>query len=285
MTALIAVLGLAGMVLALQLGLPWYRAYRRRRLRASGIAPQWRAILMRRAPLYRRLPAELRPRLDELVGVFVAEKDFVGCAGLEVTLPMKLGIAAQACLLIVNRSDCRVYDELSSILVYPAAFLVPDTDVDEAGVVTEERRELIGQTFDTGRIVLSWADVAEGARGAADGVNVVLHEFAHYLDHEQGTTNGALRFGTRSDRERFTRVLRSAYARLWHRARRGRASVIDDYALEDEGEFFAVATEAFFEQPEALRAEDAELYSELARFYALDPASWPQTIGDPSASS
>jgi hypothetical protein len=281
MTALIAVLAVAGVILALQLGLPWLRSRKRERLRAQGITPAWRAILEQQAPLYRRLPIELRPRLESLISVFTAEKEFIGCAGLEVTLPMKLSIAAQACLLIVNRriaGDRRragVYDELASVLVYPQAFLVPDTDVDDAGVVTEERRELIGQTFDTGRIILSWADVEDGARGQADGVNVVLHEFAHYLDNEEGATNGAPLLETRADYERWARVLNAAYARVWHRIRRGRATVIDDYALEDEGEFFAVATEAFFEQPAALKAEDTALYDELARYYALDPASWP----------
>ena len=275
MTALIAVLAAAGIVLVLQLMLPWHQVRRRRRLLARGFAPEWRATLERHAPIYQRLPAQLRPRLESLIGVFLAEKEFIGCAGLGMTLPMKLGIAAQACLLIVNRTDGRVYDELSSILVYPAAFMVPETEVDDAGVVTEECRELIGQTFDTGRIVLSWADVEDGARGAADGVNVVLHEFAHYLDNEQAAARGAPLAGTRADHERRAAALGSAYARLWHRVRRGRATVIDDYALEDEGEFFAVATEAFFEQPGALRAEDADLYGLLERFYGLDPASWP----------
>lgn len=270
MTARIAVLSVLAIVLALQLGLPLLRARRRSRLRKLGFRPEWRPLLETSAPLYRRVPTELKARLDELIGVFVAEKEFVGCAGVRVTEGMKLAIATQACLLILNRKR-DVYDRLSTILVYPTAFLVPQRDVDEAGVVTEERRELIGQASDTGHIVLSWADVE---LAGADNANVVLHEFAHYLDFEDGAGNGAPVLAAARDYARWSEVMRSAYARMWHRVRGGRGTVIDEYALEDEAEFFAVATETFFEQSVALKAEDAALYDELARFYQLDPASW-----------
>jgi Mlc titration factor MtfA (ptsG expression regulator) len=274
-TALAVLIGVAGIVLALQVGLPWWRSRRRARLRRQSLPMDSRALLEAHTPLYRRLPAGLKPPLESLVSVFVAEKEFIGCAGLEVTPAMKLGIAAQACLLILNR-DSRVYDELTTILVYRGAFVAPETDIDDAGVVTEKRRELIGQTFDTSRIVLSWADVEAGALGTSDGVNVVLHEFAHYLDNEAGPADGTPMLESRADHERWARVLDAAHSRLWHRIRRGRGTVIDDYGLEDEAEFFAVATETFFEKSAALKAEDAALYDELARFYRLDPASWPR---------
>jgi Mlc titration factor MtfA (ptsG expression regulator) len=274
MSALAAVIAVAALVLALQIGLPIWRARKRARLRKHGFDPAWHALLETSAPLYRRLPADLKGRLQSLIGVFMAEKSFIGCAGVEVTLAMKLGIAAQACLLILNRDD-DVYDRLTTILIYPAAFIVPERDVDEAGVVTEERRELIGQASDAGHIVLSWADVEQGGTRAAESVNVVLHEFAHYLDFEDGAGNGAPALGARRDYQRWSEVMRSAYSRVWHRVRGGRKTVIDEYALADEAEFFAVATEAFFEEPAALEAEDPALYGELARFYQLDPASWP----------
>jgi Mlc titration factor MtfA (ptsG expression regulator) len=275
MTALAAVLAAAACVLGLQLGLPWWRARRRARLRRQGFAAAWRPELEASTPLYRRLPQELRPRLESLIGVFMTEKAFVGCAGSEITLAMKLGIAAQACVLILNRDD-DVYDELRTILIYPAAFVVPESEIDDAGVVTEERQTLIGQASDRGQIVLSWADIAENADGTGDGANVVLHEFAHYLDFEDGAGNGAPLLAAAGDYERWSQVMRAAYARVWHRVRGGRASVIDEYALEDEAEFFAVATEAFFEESATLKAEDRPLYDELARFYGLDPASWPR---------
>jgi Mlc titration factor MtfA (ptsG expression regulator) len=225
------------------------------------------------APLYRQVPPALKARLESLIGVFVAEKSFVGCAGVEVTLAMKLAIATQACLLILNRED-DVYDALETILIYPAAFLVPERDIDEAGVVTEEDRELVGQASSSGRIVLSWADIVEAGSGEAESANVVLHEFAHYLDFEDGVGNGAPLLAATRDYRRWSEVMRAAYARVWHRVRRGRDTVMDEYALEDEAEFFAVATETFFEQSRALKAEDPALYAELARFYQLDPAGW-----------
>jgi len=271
MTAIVAVLSVLAVVLALQLGLPLVRARSRSRLRRQGFRPEWRALLEAKAPLYRRLPAALKPGLESLIGVFVAEKEFVGCAGVHVTEDMKLAIATQACLLILNRTR-DVYDRLSTILVYPSAFLVPQRDVDDAGVVTEERRELIGQASDTGQIILSWADVE---LAGTDNANVVLHEFAHYLDFEDGVGNGAPVLAAARDYARWSEVMRSAYARMWHRVHRGRGTVIDEYALEDEAEFFAVATETFFEQSAALKLEDPALYEELARFYQLDPAAWP----------
>ncbi|HEX5863865.1 MAG TPA: M90 family metallopeptidase [Casimicrobiaceae bacterium] len=271
MTALIAVMSILAIVLALQLGLPLMRARRRSRLRLLGLRPEWRALLDAQAPLYRRVPAPLKPKLEALIGVFVAEKEFVGCAGVHVTEQMKLAIATQACLLILNRTE-DVYDHLSTILVYPAAFLVPERAIDDAGVVTEERRELIGQASDTGHIILSWADVE---LASSDNANVVLHEFAHYLDFEDGAGNGAPVLAAARDYARWSEVMRSAYARMWHRVRGGRDTVIDEYALEDEAEFFAVATETFFEQSAALRTEDPLLYAELSRFYQLDPADWP----------
>jgi len=274
MTALAAVIAVAAGVLVLQIGLPIWRARQRKRLRKQGFDPNWRPLLEASAPLYRRLPPELKTRLHSLIGVFMAEKSFIGCAGVDVTPAMKLGISAQACLLIVNRDD-DVYDRLTTILIYPAAFVVPERDVDEAGVVTEEHRTLVGQASDAGHIVLSWADIEQAGTAAAESINVVLHEFAHYLDFEDGAGNGAPALVARKDYQRWSQVMRSAYSRVWHRVRGGHETVIDEYALEDEAEFFAVATEAFFEQSAALKAEDPALYGELASFYRLDPASWP----------
>ncbi len=276
MIALIIVLAAAGVVLASQLGLPWWRARKRERLSRQGLDRGARLLVEAEVPLYRRLPVEMKARLDSLVAVFVAEKEFVGCAGLEITPTMMLSIATQACLLIVNRraGNPGVYDELGSILVYPSSFVVREHEVDDAGVVTEGPQELLGQTFDTGRIILSWSDVERGSRATADGVNVVLHEFAHYLDNEDGSGNGAPFLADPAAYERWSTVLKAAYGRAWHRIRRGRPTVIDEYALEDEAEFFAVATEVFFESATALKEEDPALYVELARYYGLDPGTW-----------
>ena len=162
-----------------------------------------------------------------------------------------------------------MFDELRAILVYPDEFVVRD-DVEEDGVVTARERVLAGQSWDTARILLSWRDV----RAAGDGYNVVIHEFAHYLDQEEGAANGAPLLDGPRDYARWADVMQRAYDELEARAAAGEDTLLDPYAAEDEAEFFAVASETFFELPRELRTEHPELYRELSGFYRLDPASW-----------
>jgi Mlc titration factor MtfA (ptsG expression regulator) len=260
-------------VIAMLIGRPLWRSHRRRRIRAHPLPESWRADIERAMPLYRRLPAELRARLDGLVQQFVAEKEFVGCQGLTVTREMRLAIAAQACLLVVNRST-RLYDELYSVLVYPAAFIAPETHHDEAGVVHHRESVLTGQTWDTHRVILSWDDVQADAESRGDGFNVVYHEFAHYLDAEDGGVNGAPLLGGTAAYQRWSQVMSSEFERLREAAARGEPTLLDEYGTEDPGEFFAVATEVFLELPAELRAQHPALYTELSRYFRLDPASW-----------
>lgn len=224
-------------------------------------------------PLYARLPRNLRERLDGLINQFVAEKEFVGCQGLAITQEMRLAITAQACLLVLNRAPS-VYDALYSVLVYPAAFIARDERRDEAGVVHEREQVLAGQAWDTHRIILSWEDVQASAAGPNDGFNVVYHEFAHYLDAEAGEVNGAPLLGDAGHYERWARVMNAEFSRLRSAAARGEATLLDPYAAQDEAEFFAVATEVFFERPDDMRREHPELYTELGAYYRLDPAAW-----------
>jgi len=171
-TALLLALGAAAGVLAWLLGAPWWRRRRRARLRRSPLPAEQQALLQE-SRAWRRLPPDLRARLAERVRVFLAERDFTGCGGLEVTEAMRVEIAAQACLLVLRRSE-HVFDELRSILVYPDEFVVRD-EIVEDGVVSERERALAGQSWDTSRIILSWRDV----RASGEGYNVVIHEFAH----------------------------------------------------------------------------------------------------------
>ncbi|MCZ8130682.1 MAG: zinc-dependent peptidase [Steroidobacteraceae bacterium] len=267
MTALLIAFGFGLAIIAWLVAGPWWRRRARARLAADPLPPDWRREL-ERWPLYARVPAEFRPRLDGLVKIFLAEKEFVGCGGLEITDPIRLAIAVQACLLVLNRDE-HVFDELHSILVYPDEFVVPET-WDEDGVVTEGERVLAGQAWDTSRIILSWRDVAE----SGDGYNVVIHEFAHYLDEESGGINGAPRLATDADHERWAAVMQQAFDELQARAEAGEETLLDPYGAEDEAEFFAVATETFFELPRELRDEHPELYAELKACYRLDPAEW-----------
>jgi Mlc titration factor MtfA (ptsG expression regulator) len=270
----------------------WWREHRRARLRASPFVAAWRHILRRRVPAVARLPVDLQLRLKRHMQVFLAEKVFLGCQGQAITDEVRVTIAAQACLLLLGRPGS-LYDELQSILVYPSAFWVEDEVHDDDGLVTQRRRELSGEAWDSHRIILSWEDIEETARRPADGYNVVLHEFAHYLDAEglglapppQMPADDNAR--SRGPPERSSaRAAKPRRIELWHAdlvaeyaalcdlVDRGEATFLDPYAAEDEAEFFAVVTEEFIECSAELREAHPRLYSLLREFYGIDPASW-----------
>ena len=227
----------------------------------------WVAVLQK-VPLYQRMPEDLRHDLEPLVRQFFTDIEFVGCQGLEITDEMRLTIATQACVLVVSHGF-DVLSELHSVLVYPTEFVVDESDVDEAGVVTEGSRAISGQTLDTDKIILSWRDVQEAGK-TNDGYNVVLPEFAHYLDHSVGGSLTAPSNTTSTWHE----VLDIEYQALRDDLSRGASTLIDPYGAEDPAEFFAVATETFFEQPREMQRRHRDVYTELRRFYGLDPAGW-----------
>lgn len=270
--AFLAVLALAFLAIAWLAGEPWLRERRRRRLRALPLPPRWRAILHRNVPLYRRLPPALQRRLREDLRVFVAEKDFIGCAGQEITDEVRVTIAAQACLLTLNRAE-RTIPSLYTVLVYPGAFVVERVRPQPSGVLQETRQVLSGESWTLGQVVLSWEDVLAGAADPDDGRNVVIHEVAHQLDQEKGFANGAPML-ERLRYERWARVMGEEFARLRERAAVGEETLLSPYGATEPAEFFAVASEVFFEQPGRLSAEHPALYQELGSYYQLDPRSW-----------
>ena len=231
-------------------------------------APEWLALL-EKVPLYQRMPQDLRHDLEPLVRQFLADIEFVGCQGLEITDEMRLTIATQACVLVVSHGF-DVLGELQSVLVYPEEFVVEESEVDETGVVTEGSRAISGQTLDTDKIILSWRDVQEAGK-TDDGYNVVLHEFAHYLDHSVG---GSLTAPRPDSTSTWHEILDVEYKALCDDVDRGAATLIDPYGAEDPAEFFAVATETFFELPNDLAHHHPALYTLLRDFYALDPTTW-----------
>ncbi len=264
--------GLAGVaVLAVLVLAPWLKARRRARQMAAPLDEQARLAIERNVPAARRLPPALRERLDGLVNAFVAEKQFVGCNGLAVTDEIRATIAALACLLVLGRRGH--YEELRSILVYPAAFWVEDEVEDDDGLVTKRRRVLSGEAWEASRIILSWDDVLQAAQQPGEGYNVALHEFAHYLDTEglglaQTTRSGPAALQDWADE------LLIEFALLLDAVERGEDTFLDPYAAEDEAEFFAVATEDYFERPAGLAEAHPKLYALLREFYGVDPASW-----------
>lgn len=276
MGALFAVVGIGLAIIAIIVGRPWWRR-RQRRQRAQAPFPEsWSSLLQARLPLYGMLPADLRRQLQALIRNFIAEKQFVGCAGLQVDDEIRLSIAAQAGLLLLNR-DTDLYSEVQSILVYPDQFFAEHRVRDAAGVLSDERRLLSGESWEQGRVIVSWRDVTEGAAYADDGYNVVLHEFAHALDHEAGDANGMPVLHADMNADRWQQVFTDAYERLCAQVDAGGHPVIDPYGAESPAEFFAVATETFFELPQALRHSEPALYEQLQGYYRVDPALWHES--------
>jgi Mlc titration factor MtfA (ptsG expression regulator) len=252
---------------------PLFTEWRRRGVRRVPFPPEWRQILRSRWPYFHSMPADLQLQLKKHVQVFLAEKAFIGCNGLVVTDEMRVTIAAQACLLLLNRRG-DYFANLRQVLVYPGAFIVDKLHTDGSGVQQDQRQVLAGESWQHGQVILSWDDTVDGADVPDDGRNVVIHEFAHQLDQENGRANGAPRLPSRGRQARWARVLGEEFAGLQERVRAGQPSLLSDYGATDPAEFFAVASEVFFEQPQRLHAEHAALYRELSGLYRVNPLSW-----------
>ncbi len=279
---------LALLLVAWFMGEPWLRERKRQRIRAQPFPAAWREILKRRVPYVRALPADLQLQLKQHIQVFLAEKAFIGCDGLQVTDEMRVTIAAQACLLILNRPG-GYYPNLRQILVYPNSFVVQREHTDDAGVSHHGHQVLAGESWADGQVILSWQDTLQDAATPDDGRNVVIHEFAHQLDQETGSANGAPVLARRKHYARWAQVLGAEYQQLQARAQQSDGhdgendsqdngpadgALFSDYGATDPAEFFAVISEVFFERPQRMADEHPALYAEMARFYALDPLSW-----------
>ena len=273
MEPLIPLFLMGALLATLLLGPPVLKAQRRQRLQRTPFPAEWERILFERLRFYPRMPELLRQELRRHIAVFLAEKRFYGCGGLEISEAIRVLIAAQACLLILNRkTDC--YGKLQSILVYPSAFIVNRELVDEAGVCTTRREPRIGESWEVGRVIIAWDEVEGDAGDRFEGENVVLHEFAHQLDQEDGIADGTPVLDSVARYRMWAEVLGSEFRTLRDKASRGEATVMAHYGAEDAGEFFAVATESFFEQPERLSKEHPALYAALRDYYRVDPAAW-----------
>lgn len=231
---------------------------------------EWIALLEKNVPLYARLPEELRLRLHERIGQFIATIRFEGCGGLELTEDMILTVAAQACLLVVHREG-KPYPKLKVVYLYPSTFSSVQKQVDALGIVTEEEVHRLGESWERGTVVLAWDSVAQGARNIADANNVTFHEFAHQLDHEDGATDGAPGLPCRESYRSWARVFQENYDEFLQLIEDGRKTVLDSYGATNPAEFFAVATETFFEKPRQLARRRPELYEEMMKYYGLDP--------------
>ena len=219
----------------------------------------------------KRLNTSQLTRLRKLSGLFMREKQFTAVAGLDLSEKMMVQIAAQACLLILNR-NLSDFDGWHEIIVYPDAFIVDYEHVDEAGVFHSAERTLGGEAWGRGPVILSWAD-ADPVRQDAhhSGSNVVLHEFAHKLDMLNGVANGMPVLNQDMLREDWTQKFSCAYDRLLRRLEHGRHVSIDPYAGQSPAEFFAVVSEYFFMAPLHLQEHYPGVYGELRKYYRQNP--------------
>ena len=230
----------------------------------------WTELLLR-VPFLVPLPADEMDRLRDLTALFLDQKAIHGGGGYEPDDATRLTIAAQACLPVLNLGlDC--YSAWVEVIVYPAEFVPEREYVDEAGVVHHSREPLAGESWLQGPVILSAADV-DPAWSEHWAINVVIHEFAHKLDMLNGDANGMPPLHAGMDRDAWRGAFAAAYRDLQRRARRGMPAAIDTYAAESPGEFFAVASEAFFQAPLTLQEAYPDVYRQLAAFYRQDPAA------------
>jgi Mlc titration factor MtfA (ptsG expression regulator) len=226
----------------------------------------WERAIRKNVGLYGRLPPAEQERLQRLVRGFLPGKEWVGCNGFEVTDEVKATIAAQACVLLLGAIDHDHFASVKSILVYPTTF---NTATDRHGL--EAEAATLGQAWYRGPVVLAWDEVLAGGRDPDGGHNVVYHEFAHQLDFAGESLEQAGAAGAEEKRRRRNDVLHREYAALVRAAETGRATLLDQYGATDPREFFAVATECFFEKPIEMEQAHRELYEVLREFYGQDP--------------
>jgi len=250
----------------------WLRRRRRKKIKARPFPDAWRGFMEQHVPYVAMLEENNRRELEGHVLIFLEEKSFEGCGGLEMTDEIRVSIAAQACMLLLGR-DTDYYPGLGTILVYPAAYVATSKSSLAGGSIIESEQVRLGESWSSGQVVLSWNDVERGAADVRDGHNVVFHEFAHQLDGLNPAGDGAPVLDKRSMYIAWARVLGTEYERLLDDIDRHRRTVLDKYGGTNPAEFFAVASETFFEQPETLKRRHPELYEQLALFYKQDPVS------------
>ena len=270
---LLILLSLLALVLLTAAGLFLYPVWRRRRIDRAVFPGHWVSILRRRLPFFDGMSPEQQYELQQLIKRFIHDKRFVGVAGQPIDDELRVTIAAQACLLLLNRPGSE-YGSLRTILVYPREFIARHVAQDEAGLVRDERHVLAGESWDNGRIVLAWDSVERGARDFSDGYNVVLHEFAHQLDQESGYANGAPLLTSKGAYSAWARAFNEEFQSLQRAAASHSKSLFDYYGATDPAEFFAVATETFYECPQQMAEQHPELFGQLRHYYRVDPRDW-----------
>lgn len=254
----------------------WLTERRRERLLERPFPEEWKAFLADNVAAYKLLDADEKQRLHDLVQVFIAEKNWEGCGGLELDDEIRVTIAGCACQMLLGREDHDLFGEVVSLLVYPSAVVAKAQDRSFFDPGLEPVRgdmPVLGLAVKGGAVVLAWDSVLRGARHPNDGHNVVIHELAHKIDYLDGSADGTPPLDGSAARRAWIAAFAPAYLAHKDRADRGKKSFLSDYAVTNEAEYFAVATEAFFEKPGALARELPDVYAQLRDFYKLDLAA------------
>lgn len=250
----------------------WLKTRRRRRLLAEPFPEAWLTTLERRVRQYRYLPAAQQQRVREIVQVMLAEKDWAASAGFAVTDEMRVTIAGIAALIVSGLDEPFFYDRLDTVLVHPKTIrMAPNQSFHNPHLPQPDA--LDGVAWERGPVVINWEAVRDERRGPSQGRNVVVHEFAHHIDGLNGSMDGTPPLEPEAE-ERWLEVQDQELAWLEDDARRGVDSLLDYDAVRKPAEFFAVASERFFELPHDMRREHPDLYQVLSEFYRQDPTAW-----------
>jgi Mlc titration factor MtfA (ptsG expression regulator) len=250
----------------------WLRRRRRRQLLATPFPAAWLDYLHRNVSHYRYLSEAEQARLRDDLRVFIAEKHWEGCGGLTMTDEIKVTIAAQVCLLLLGLEH-HSFERVQSILVYPRGYRATGEMLGRDGLIHEGGQARLGEAWYRGPVILSWEEVRHEARHLGEGHNLVFHEFAHQLDMLNGVVDGTPLLETPEQYHKWREVMTAEYQQLVQASEQGRATLLDQYGTTNEGEFFAVATECFFERPVALARRHPRLYEVLRDYYHQDPAA------------
>jgi MtfA peptidase len=248
----------------------WFRNRKRKKIIATPTPIRWREYFDRLWFVH-HLTREQGKRLIDSTKVLVAEKNWEGCAGLELTEEMRVMIAAQVAWLVLGHPG-EYFDQTQSILVYPNVYVSPRKIPLPGGLILEQQQTLAGQAWYRGPVIVTWEEALAGATGPNGGHNVVLHEFAHQLDMRNGSlVDGIPPIESAKQAKRFVEVTRLHFEWLIQQCQQGQPTLLDCYGATDPAEFFAVATEVFFQLPDTMQQFHPDLYEVLAEYYLQTP--------------
>lgn len=256
----------------------WLRKRRRKKILQTPFPLKWQETVTEKLRHYSYLDKQEQRQLQQLVQIFIAEKKFEGCGGLQINDEIRVVIAAQACLLVLGLPPFQ-YLQLESVIVYPTTVTIPPSRQSlfaASGTIVPDSQAILGQAFLRGPVILVWDTVQRNTRHPEQGHNVVYHEFAHVLDMRDGTADGTPVLQSRQLYRAWVETCSREYAALKNNVRRGKKSVLDSYGSVHEAEFFAVATELFFDRPLHMKKEHPDLYHVLSAYYRQDTAARQQ---------